>query len=221
MASDHRLAEIIDESPSLRLPLALVIRLTEPPVSRPVSTAALLVAMLTRESGTDKAISEGAFFRHPKVQGAGAVEGMPVEDADWPAAALETAIGLGLVVRFIARAGGLETRWLMLNTDRNVDMIGRLVSGVDPAPEELWIDSVPPRIDFDRPTVFRLYEQNIGPLTPLIAQRLIKAGQEYPLDWIESAISEAVAYNRRSWRYIARILENRATEGAAGRSSRT
>lgn len=220
MASDHRLAEIIEESPALRLPVALAIRLTDPRVSRTVSSATLLVAMLTRESRTDKAISEGAFFRHPTVQRAGTVEGMPIDDADWPTAAVETAIGLGLVVRFIARAGGLETRWLMLNTDRNVEMIGRLVSGAEPTPEELWIDSVPPRIDFDRPTIFRLYEQNIGPLTPLIAQRLITAGQEYPLDWVEAAISEAVAYNRRSWRYIARILENRATEGASGRISR-
>ena len=58
------------------------------------------------------------------------------------------------------------------------------------------------------PTVFRLYEQNMGPLTPLIADRLIKALETYPTEWIEEALGEAVAYNRRSWRYVARILEN-------------
>jgi DnaD/phage-associated family protein len=60
----------------------------------------------------------------------------------------------------------------------------------------------------ERPTVFRLYEQNIGLLTPLIAERLVDALETYPPEWIEDAIAEAVSYNRRSWRYINRILEN-------------
>jgi DnaD/phage-associated family protein len=59
-----------------------------------------------------------------------------------------------------------------------------------------------------RPNAFRLYEQNIGPLTPLIADQISRAIEEYPDDWIEDALSEAVAYNRRSWRYVTRILEN-------------
>jgi DNA replication protein len=63
------------------------------------------------------------------------------------------------------------------------------------------------------PDIFTLYEQNIGMLTPLIADELRDAEQRYPQGWIRDAINEAVALNKRSWRYIARILENWSTEG--------
>ena len=90
----------------------------------------------------------------------------------------------------------------------------------DPArvPAEFWIGETRPRISVDRPTVFRIYEQNIGPLTPLIADQLIKALETYPVGWIESALEEAVAYNRRSWRYVSRILENWTVDGPPGRT---
>jgi DNA replication protein len=63
------------------------------------------------------------------------------------------------------------------------------------------------------PDIFSLYEQNIGMLTPMIADELRDAEQVYPQDWIRDAIREAVALNKRSWRYIAKILENWSTEG--------
>lgn len=65
----------------------------------------------------------------------------------------------------------------------------------------------------DTPNIFTLYEENIGLLTPLISQELSAAEKVYPAGWIEEAIKEAVRRNRRSWRYIARILENWATYG--------
>jgi DnaD/phage-associated family protein len=65
----------------------------------------------------------------------------------------------------------------------------------------------------ERPNVFRLYEQNIGLLTPLIADHLVDALEQYPRDWIEDAIAEAVGYNRRSWRYVQRILEKWSVSG--------
>ncbi|MBE0430646.1 MAG: DnaD domain protein [Dehalococcoidia bacterium] len=61
--------------------------------------------------------------------------------------------------------------------------------------------------------VFALYEQNIGMLTPMIAEELKEAEQLYPPNWIEDAFKEAVALNKRSWRYISRILERWASEG--------
>lgn len=72
-----------------------------------------------------------------------------------------------------------------------------------------------------RSNVFDLYEQNIGLLTPMLVDELRAAESQYPGEWIEEAIREAVSYNRRSWRYVQRILERWATEGkgdgAAGR----
>jgi DnaD/phage-associated family protein len=64
-----------------------------------------------------------------------------------------------------------------------------------------------------RPNVFALYEQNIGLLTPLIADELREAEQTYPVEWIEEAFREAVSLNKRSWKYIRAILERWRTEG--------
>jgi DnaD/phage-associated family protein len=61
--------------------------------------------------------------------------------------------------------------------------------------------------------IFALYEQNIGIITPLIAEELKEAEKLYPPQWIEEAFKEAVTLNKRIWRYIARILERWASEG--------
>jgi len=63
------------------------------------------------------------------------------------------------------------------------------------------------------PNIYTLYENNIGLLTPLIAEELKDAEKNYPADWIEDAFKEAVKANKRNWRYIARVLERWATEG--------
>jgi DnaD/phage-associated family protein len=65
----------------------------------------------------------------------------------------------------------------------------------------------------ERPNVFILYEQNIGTLTPIIADQLRDAEQTYPLEWIEEAISVAVQHNVRKWRYVLTILERWRQEG--------
>jgi DNA replication protein len=73
----------------------------------------------------------------------------------------------------------------------------------------LTVDSrQPPTIN-----VFALYEQNIGMITPMIAEELKEAEKLYPPQWIEEAFKEAVTLNKRSWRYIARILERWTSEG--------
>jgi DnaD/phage-associated family protein len=61
--------------------------------------------------------------------------------------------------------------------------------------------------------IFVLYEQNIGMITPMIAEELKEAEKLYPPQWIEEACKEAVTLNKRSWKYIARILERWASEG--------
>jgi DnaD/phage-associated family protein len=65
----------------------------------------------------------------------------------------------------------------------------------------------------ERPNVFVLYEQNIGPLTPIIADELRDAEQTYPPRWIEEAIEIAVKNNARKWRYVLAVLERWRQEG--------
>ncbi len=71
----------------------------------------------------------------------------------------------------------------------------------------------PINIAVDRPNIFVLYEQNIGPITPMIAEELRDAEQTYPIGWIEEGIRLAVQNNARSWRYVLAIIERWRTEG--------
>ncbi len=76
------------------------------------------------------------------------------------------------------------------------------------------------KVRSSRPDIYTLYEQNIGPLTPILSERLREAERLYPAAWVEEAFAEAVNYNRRSWAYIARILENWSANGRDGQQER-
>ncbi len=65
----------------------------------------------------------------------------------------------------------------------------------------------------ERPNIFKLYEENIGPLTPLIADTLREAEDTYPAAWIEEAFRAAVERNARNWKYIEAILRRWKEEG--------
>lgn len=70
------------------------------------------------------------------------------------------------------------------------------------------IEVLPPR-----PSIYALYEENIGALTPMIAESLAEAQASHPREWIEDAIRYAVERNARSWRYISKVLEAWQQEG--------
>lgn len=72
----------------------------------------------------------------------------------------------------------------------------------------------------ERPNIYTLYEQNIGPLTPMIAERLRQAEQDYPPAWIEDGMRIAVENNVRKWRYIEAILEDWKSRGRHEREDR-
>lgn len=71
-----------------------------------------------------------------------------------------------------------------------------------------------------QPNTFKLYEENIGPLTPLIADALKDAEGEYPEGWIADAIQLAVTNNKRSWAYCEAILKRWKDEGRAEKQNR-
>jgi DNA replication protein len=124
---------------------------------------------------------------------------------------LDLAVARSSLLRVdIERAGKPEQLYL-LNTPsdrRAADSIrdGRTELGRALPPEQ----GVPAS---KRENVFQLYEENIGPLTPLVAEELREAEQLYPYEWLEEALREAALLNKRSWRYASRILERWATEG--------
>jgi DNA replication protein len=69
------------------------------------------------------------------------------------------------------------------------------------------------QVQIERPNIFVLYEQNIGLLSPLLADELKDAADQYPAEWIEAAFREAVEHNKRKWSYIRAILRRWETEG--------
>lgn len=74
----------------------------------------------------------------------------------------------------------------------------KIENQVDPEPQE----TAPPK-----PNIFRIYEQNFGALTPLIADELRDFEKTYPPEWIEYAMREAVLSNARNTKYVLSILK--------------
>ena len=70
------------------------------------------------------------------------------------------------------------------------------------------------------PNIYQLYEENIGPLTPMIAEALQEADDTYPARWIEEAFQIAVENNARNYRYILAILNRWQIEGRDERKDR-
>ena len=72
----------------------------------------------------------------------------------------------------------------------------------------------------ERANIFRLYEENIGPLTPLIADALKDAEETYSAEWVAETIDLAVRNNKRSWRYCEAILKRWKEEGRGEKQDR-
>lgn len=167
-----------------------------------------VVRMATERGGVDQPVSRTELDRDLGVQRAFQLEGTMRDPAESVERSLELAVGRGVIIKLRVIDGDSERIWYFLNTLQNAAKVRAMTNGTEAPPKTLWSAESAPRIEAERPTVFRLYEQNIGPLTPLVAQRLLDALEVYPAGWIEDAVAEAVSYNRRSWRYISRILEN-------------
>lgn len=69
------------------------------------------------------------------------------------------------------------------------------------------------RLRVERPNIFVMYEQNIGFMTPMIAEQLRDLERSYPPEWIAEAFEIAVSRNKRALRYIQAILKRWETEG--------
>lgn len=72
----------------------------------------------------------------------------------------------------------------------------------------------------DQPNIFKLYEANIGAITPMMAEILKEDEATYPATWIDEAIEIAVTRNARNWKYIQAILERWQKEGRGDEQNR-
>jgi len=126
--------------------------------------------------------------------------------------ALKMATKRGTVLRLVLEQDGKPEDIYFLNTETDRQAVAKIQNGelelpglkaggqTDIATEEL-------------PDIFTLYEQNIGMLTPMIAEELKEAEKLYPEAWIRDAIKEAAKQQIHKWSYISAILESWAKEG--------
>ena len=126
---------------------------------------------------------------------------------------LDMAVDRSTILRMILSTDGVSEEVYFLNTESDRRSLAKIQSG------ELTLTGLKApgkaagtKVE-ETPNIFALYEQNIGMLTPMIAEELREAEEQYPGEWIEDAIREAVNLNKRSWRYIVRILERWTTDG--------
>ena len=123
--------------------------------------------------------------------------------------ALNRAVADGILLKVILP---LETDEILyfLNTPKGRAAVQAVEQGRwRPSDDE----QMPIELGLERPNIYRLYEQNIGPLTPLIADALREAEAEYVEDWVEDAFRIAVENNKRNWRYIQAILRRWQEKG--------
>jgi DnaD/phage-associated family protein len=126
--------------------------------------------------------------------------------------ALQMAAQRGTVIHMVLDSDRTTEDVYFLNTESNRQVVAKIKSG------ELRLSGLKAEgqtyIEAEKqPDIFTLYEQNIGMLTPMIAEELGEAEKLYPEKWIRDAIKEAVSLNKRNWRYIAKILERWSAEG--------
>ncbi|MFC1950096.1 DnaD domain-containing protein [Chloroflexota bacterium] len=133
--------------------------------------------------------------------------------------ALEMAAERGTILHIVLDRDRASEDVYFLNTEANRKVVVKIQNG------ELILSGLKTGkqttiLAEELPDIFTLYEQNIGMLTPMIANELLEAEKLYNIDWIKDAIKEAVSQNKRKWSYISAILERWAAEGKSNGTHR-
>ncbi|MEL6149747.1 MAG: DnaD domain protein [Chloroflexota bacterium] len=111
-----------------------------------------------------------------------------------------------LITAEVTRADETMLTLYLMNTARGREAREAIAQGN-------WTDTPQVEILPPRPTIYRLYEQEIGALTPMIADELKDMEQHYLDEWIRDAVRVAVREQKRHIRYIAAVLERWREEG--------
>ena len=126
--------------------------------------------------------------------------------------ALELAVNRGTILHMVVDCDSKPEDIYFLNTISDRKAMAKVQNGELKLPG-LKVKTKPPTQTEELPNIFTLYEENIGMLTPMIAEELKEAEKLYPETWIRDAIKIAVNQNKRKWDYISAILERWTSEG--------
>ena len=121
-------------------------------------------------------------------------------------AALRKLLQLGALLEAKMESEGETAPFIILNNGAGRRIRQGLESGTwQPGDETPAVQT--------KSNVIRAYEENIGAVTPHIADVIRDAERDFPEHMIVEAIGYAAERNIRNWRYISKMLENRQKEG--------
>ena len=126
---------------------------------------------------------------------------------------LQKAITRGTLLCSVERPPETGDALILANTPRGRAALTALRSGKYSTDQ---LSSLPAQMDVLRPNIFELYEQNIGAITPMMAEILKDAETRFPPGWIEEAMELAVQNNSRRWKYVESILRKWKENGRDG-----
>jgi DNA replication protein len=125
-------------------------------------------------------------------------------DAEEIVSALESAVQRGSILKSEHEADV----FYFLNSPRGRAAVEAFANG---GLDESAIGTSAPVVE--RPNVFKLYEENFGPLTPMLADALKDAEETYSDEWVAEAMETALKNNVRNWKYVEAILKRWREKG--------
>lgn len=169
-----------------------------------------ILATLYRKRGYPRLVSLGELLESTSLmRGLSRTDEPPAEAL---VRALKMATERGTILHLVLDKGGAPQDVYFLNTEADRETVAKVQRGEIELPGLKAVGQSYPEPE-EPPDIFSLYEQNIGMLTPMIAEELKEAERLYPADWIRDAVREAVTQNKRKWSYISAILERWSSEG--------
>jgi DnaD/phage-associated family protein len=156
--------------------------------------------LMFRKKGYPRYVTEEEVAAHPVLAGTTRASEL-----------LQGAVDEGFLIRLYTEGEGSNLAYYLINSTEGRKALAAAEKGLLKLGGAEAVKARPAVIPL--PDIFTLYEQNIGLITPLVADELKDAQDYYPEDWIRDAIKEAAAVNKRSVRYIRRILEAWHSEG--------
>ena len=131
---------------------------------------------------------------------------------------IHTCIELGIFLKTSVETDGRIEELIFLNSNHNKEIIRKINDGEIQMPKLPEASPVP---EFSpRPNIFKIYEESIGILTPIIAERLKELEEEVPDTWLYDAIKEASMQNHMRLSYVEGILRRWRQDGRGYRTSR-
>lgn len=175
-----------------------------------LKTTLHVMAVLYRKRGYPRFVTYGELLANASLMSS--LKGVTEAPDEVLRNALKMATERGTVIHIVLDRDGASEDVYLLNTESNRQAVVKIQNG------ELKISGLKTTgrayVEAEEPPdIFTLYEQNIGMLTPMIADELREAEKLYPPSWIGDAIKEAVNQNKRKWSYISAILEHWLAEG--------